>query len=78
MRWKFGLFWCGARNSLFPELKLSRTVTLFSASSLSTRWLPMKPAPPVTRIDLSFSVDIFLSISFWFFEAREDITYRWG
>ena len=31
MRWKFGLFWCGARNSLFPELKLSRTVTLFSS-----------------------------------------------
>ena len=34
----------------FPVEKLSRTVTsLFCARSVSTRFEPMKPAPPVTR-----------------------------
>jgi len=33
---------------LFPEERLSYTVTEWlSPSRVSTRWLPMKPAPPV-------------------------------
>ena len=41
----------GARFSRRPPCRLSRTRTRWPASTkASARWLPMKPAPPVTRI----------------------------
>ncbi|BAS75118.1 Os01g0837350 [Oryza sativa Japonica Group] len=40
--------WC-ATLSFLPVKKLSTTITLSPcSSSLSTRWLPTNPAPPVT------------------------------
>src|SRR3989344_6950417 len=43
------------RKSFLPEDKLSKTTTsLFSETRMSTRWLPIKPAPPVTNIFLYF------------------------
>jgi len=41
--------------SKLPLLRLSRTQTLFPRDiRASARWLPMKPAPPVTKILLKF------------------------
>src|SRR6202171_6332460 len=52
-RWtnlKFGFPRCGSTNDWRPELRLSKTVTdRPSPSRASTTWLPMKPAPPVTK-----------------------------
>ncbi|KAG0496674.1 hypothetical protein HPP92_001365 [Vanilla planifolia] len=42
--------WC-TKLSFLPVKKLSITITLSPlAINLSTRWLPTKPAPPVTTI----------------------------
>ena len=47
--------------SIFPSEKLSRTTTVWpSPTRRSTRLLPMKPAPPVTRIDNFFESFSFL------------------
>ncbi len=59
---RFLLFeWC-SKFSFFPPEKLSITITLlFSSNNLSTKWLPIKPAPPVT-IDFIFYTPIFFNI----------------
>jgi len=63
MSWNVWLFLCWVRLFFSPVEKLSSALTLIpSLISRSTMWLPMNPAPPVTRISEKSVVIVFVAL----------------
>ena len=62
IRWSEGWSRTSARLSRLPVDRLSTTKTLLPASSRrATRWEPMKPAPPVTKMESDMRLRTYLN-----------------